>query len=191
MDKSKKELKATWDEYYPKVYGYFYKRLDDKYVVEELVIQTMTTSLMAKNVKSFRAYIWKVSHNYLVRYIQTKNTNPMIISWDEASDLGVESIPVFEIDRVKENLISDNYKLKKASLRECIENNLKTETEKEIVTLSIHQEKNSSEISRILNIKPGTVRQKLARTLSKLRSNCIDLWSALKTGKKYTNLTEQ
>ena len=33
--------KSLWDEYYAKVYGYFYRRLDDKFLVEDLTAETL------------------------------------------------------------------------------------------------------------------------------------------------------
>jgi RNA polymerase sigma factor (sigma-70 family) len=164
---------TEWENWYYKVYGYFFRRVNDKFAVEELTANTMNVAFMANNVQNFSAYLWKVAHNHLVKYIKLKNIEPMFVGLEEAE---------FVIDEKIENLVSDNYNYKLKQLKICIKNQLKS-SDQIIIELSIYENKNSTEIGQILEIKPNTVRQKLARSLHKLREKCRSLWLNYKSNK--------
>ena len=170
-----------WQYWYPRVYGYFYKRVNTQFQVEELTSQTMNTAFTAKTVHNFQAYIWKVAHNYLVKFINLKNTEPMIVGWDESLDLKNSTQINFEIEEEIEDQISQNYKSKLNQLLECVKNQITNPDEQKLIQLSIYEERNSTEIGKILNLNPDNIRQKLSRTLKKLRRHCSELWSSLKT----------
>lgn len=161
------ELKKQWLYWYPRVYGYFYKRIGQKYEIEELTANTLNTVFLAQNIKDFKAYLWKVAHNYLVRYINTKNLEPMTISLDDSMEF---------VDQRLENTTSRRYNGKLEQLKKCIQNQIKDEHERQLLDLCIQQEKNSTEVGKLLNLNPGNVRQKLFRTLKKLRESCRQLW---------------
>jgi DNA-directed RNA polymerase specialized sigma24 family protein len=111
------DLEENWNYWYPRVYGYFYKRVDQKTEVEDLTANTMNTAFTAQNVLNFQAYIWRVAHNYLVKYINTKNTDPTPISFNEDWMSG-------EFQEKEENIISDHYTDKIKQLMECVQNNI-------------------------------------------------------------------
>jgi len=165
-----------WNYWYPRVYGYFYKRIEDKQTVEDLTAETITTAFLAKNVKNFKAYLWKVAHNYLVKYIHTKNTNPMMVGWSEAIDLDQYQQPQFSLDETIETTRSNNYSRLLKEMTDCFYANLSNEIDKKIIHLSIVQEKNSTQIAQELSLIAGTVRQKLARSLDKLKRKCVHIW---------------
>lgn len=170
---------TDWEYWYPRVYGYFYKRVTGKYEVEELTSQTLFTIFLAQNVKNFKAYTWKVAHNYLVKYINTKNLEPMPISWDESLDLTNSTMPSWQIEETIELQTTTQYQNKLNQLLDCIAGNIKNPEDKKILELAIYEQKNSTEIGQILNLKPDTIRQKLSRNIKKLRQNCVDLWKHL------------
>jgi len=132
---SNKNLEEDWQYWFPRVYGYFYKRVNSEYQVEELTSQTMATAFTANNVRNFKAYIWKVAHNYLVRYIQSKNTEPIIVGWDESLDLKNSTEINFSIEEEAEKQVSANYISKLDHLRLCISSQIKDETEKQLIQL--------------------------------------------------------
>jgi len=162
-----------WKEWYPKVYGYFYKRVGNKSDVEDLTAETMNTVFMAENVLNFRAYMWRVAHNYLIKYIDSKAKKPIIVSFDEEID--TDSTVHNSIDLELDNQRSQVYTQKKEELLRCIKKQLKKE-DKDIISLSIIQEKNSTEISKIINISATNVRKKLSRAIKKVKEMCKDLW---------------
>lgn len=163
------ELEEKWNYWYPRVYGYFYKRVDYRAEVEDLTANTMNTAFTAKNVLNFQAYIWRVAHNYLVKYINTKNTAPTPISLNEDWVSG-------ELHEDSEVIISDHYTQKISQLMECVKNNIKDADEQKLIQLSVIEEKNSTQIAQILDLKADNVRQKLSRLLKRLRKKCIELW---------------
>jgi len=179
---SSKTISITeWEYWYTRVYGYFYKRIDGKYQVEELTANTLNTVFLAENIVNFQAYTWKVAHNYLVKYINTKNLEPMAVSWDESLDLKNSSLPSWHIEETFETQTSNQYQAKLQQLMQCIANNIKNPSDQEILKLAICEEKNSTEIGNLFNLKADNVRQRLSRNIKKLRQNCIDLWKNLTT----------
>lgn len=165
-------LEEKWQYWYPRVYGYFFKRVNDKTEVEDLTANTLSTVFLAKNVQNIQAYMWKVAHNYLVKFINTKTTTPMMVALDENIDMWKPS----ETDIETEDTISDRYEDKLSQLKTCVHNELTDPTDIRLIELSIYQEKNSTEIGEILQIKADTIRQKLSRLLKKLRTHCLELW---------------
>jgi len=193
MTKAKPELnQENWDIWYSKTYWYFFKRIDDKSSVEELCVNTLEQAFLKTNVTNFAALVWKIAHIQLVQYINFKNTQKTIVAEDlevfgkTAKNIETDDVWQKWLEPETENQFSDRYNLYLNNLLECLKHNLK-ESEIEIVKLSIHQEKNSTEIAQILNLKADTVRQKLSRTLKKLRANCLDFWKELQLTNKFTN----
>jgi RNA polymerase sigma factor (sigma-70 family) len=167
-----------WKYWYNKVYGYFYKRLNGEYEIEELTAQTLNTAFLAKDIKNFKAYLWKVAHNYLVRYIQTKNLEPFVIGFDDNFDIGSDGETKFEVEETIENLVSVNYKKTVSRMLQCIHNFLNP-LDKQILELAIYEEKNSTQIATVVGLNSGNVRQRLSRVIKKLRSKCLALWQTL------------
>jgi RNA polymerase sigma factor (sigma-70 family) len=167
-------LQNNWEYWYPRVYGYFYKRVNNKTDVEDLTANTLSTTFMAKNVLNVQAYTWKVAHNYLVRYIDLKVKNPIPVTWDD----NMEWSPDSQSEYV-ETQYSKNFETKLTNLKECIANQLTSPEDKMLIELSIYKENNSTEISKLLGLKADTVRQKLSRTLKKLKKHCSSLWQII------------
>jgi RNA polymerase sigma factor (sigma-70 family) len=167
-------LKDRWLYWYPKVYSYFYKRVGIKFEVEELTANTLYTVFLAKNVLNFQAYTWRVAHNYLVKYINTKSTEVMFVNLDPNIVDSKEINPA--IDLKIDCIISDKYAEKLKDLKLCIKNHLKKDMDIKLISLCIYEEKTSTEVAKVLNLKAENVRQKLSRTIKKLRLQCRELW---------------
>jgi RNA polymerase sigma factor (sigma-70 family) len=167
------DIEVVWDYWYPRVYSYFYKRIDKKDLIEDLTAETMNTVFLCKNeIQNLPAYMWKVAHNYLVKYIKTKSTSPMTVAFDDDLD-SYEPISV-ELEITTER---PGFDQRKQDLIECINHSNISEIEREIMLGSIIKDLNSTDLSRLLNIKPDTIRQKLKRTLEKVRSQCLYLYN--------------
>jgi RNA polymerase sigma factor (sigma-70 family) len=167
-------LDAEWEFWYPRVYGYFYKRIADKIEVEDLTANTLSTVFLAKDVVNVKGYLWKVAHNYLVKYIKTKSKAPIIVSWNENQNW----IPEESSLALEDQAVSDVHRTKMKNLKICIDNQISSASDRNLIQLSIYEEKNSTEIGNQLNLKSGTVRQKLARLLLKIKTHCTSLWSS-------------
>jgi RNA polymerase sigma factor (sigma-70 family) len=163
------ELEQQWMEWYPKVYGYFYKRVDDKFFVEELTAQTMNAVFTSqKEILNFKAYLWKVAHNYLARYIHLKTATPTVIGFINDED--------FYVDQEVETQTSDNYKQKIAIIKESMDLVRLKDVDRQIIQHCIFEERNSTQVAQILNIQPGNVRNRLSRALKKISKKCKELW---------------
>ena len=163
------DMEASWNYWYPRVYGYFFRRVNSREDVEDLTSSTITTVFTAKNIINFQAYMWRVAHNYLVKYINLKNTEPAPFSLNEEWVAG-------EYKEEAEATVSSRYTDKLAQLTQCIEHSLTKEEDKQLIQLSVIENKNSTEIATIMGLKPDNIRQKLSRTLKKLKQKCIELW---------------
>jgi RNA polymerase sigma factor (sigma-70 family) len=166
-------LYNIWNEYYPKVYGYFFKRVDNKTDVEDL-----TSIVMEKYLNLFKdsdkmdrisnkhAYLWKIANNQLADFINTKQKRVLEIGLND---------DISEIDLKIEESYTSRYSNKLQCLIECINESLKDQ-EAEIVKLSFIEEMNSKEIGSLLNLTPENIRKKLSRSISKLKTSCRSIW---------------
>jgi len=153
--------KTEWDEYYGKVYGYFYRRVEDKFEVEELTANTLNDFLLSNtNPENPNAYLWAIAKNKLFSYIKNKNKQTIF--------------QLEDFDTVESNY-SAHYFEKIEALKKCIDSQLKAE-EKTLVELLILDDFSSQQAATKLEISPGNVRIKLHRALNKLRENCKKIW---------------
>jgi DNA-directed RNA polymerase specialized sigma24 family protein len=72
-------INAEWEIYYPKVYGYFFRRLNNRLDVEDLTslvlsqfFQTLLDQEKASRILNQNAYLWKIARNQLATFIDTK-----------------------------------------------------------------------------------------------------------------------
>ncbi len=170
------QLQEQWDYWYPRVYGYFYKRITDQTTVEDLTANVLSVILLAKNIQNMNGYVWRVAHNQLVRYIDTKSKSPNILSWNDE----LNWIPDKQ-NWDKESATSSVFVTKMANMKLCIDNQLESELDQNLIELSIYQEKNSTQIEALTGIKSNTIRKKLSRLLQRIKAECRDLWQLPKS----------
>lgn len=172
MSLSETQLLNTWKEYYPKVYSYFLRRVDNRMDIEDLTSVTLTAFLeklrSELEIKNKHAFLWKITHNQLCLFIRNKSKNPISISVD------VQSF-VDNFDTEVENTRSDYLETRFQFLHKCIQKVLKGESY-QIVSEIILNDKKSPEVAQSLNLKASTVRQKLKRSLAKIRNKCKAVW---------------
>lgn len=162
---SENNLDAEWEEYYPKVFGFFFRRLNEKGEVEDLTSLTMHSFFKAKYVDkktilSPNAYLWQIARNQLNVYIKNKSKQMVALSWEE------------EIET--ENYCS-HYTKKVEEIMDCFRNSIPAE-DVLIVEKIIMNDITSVELAKELGLNPGNIRQKLSRSLKKIRQKCINLW---------------
>jgi RNA polymerase sigma factor (sigma-70 family) len=163
-----------WEEYYPKVYGYFFRRLNNRLDVEDLTsivltyfLQTISDPEKSGRVQNRNAYLWKIAHNQLATFIRTKSKQVMTVGFDENTD---------SIDEKLENERSWNFKDRTEKLLHCIEKNLK-DLDLQIVKQSLIEDRISSEVATNLNLTAVNVRKRLSRSVTKLRKECQKVWN--------------
>ena len=166
-------IENQWKQYFPKVYGYFFRRIDAKIDVEDLTSLVMESFINALNnpdkiLSNPNGYLWRVAHNHLVDYIKHKSKQPKTFSLDENFDI--------VIDESLENHRSDHFQSKVTDVMQCVETNLKG-LEYKIVQQVVMYDQKSVDVAKDLNLKPENVRQIVSRSLKKLKAKCLDLWN--------------
>ena len=120
----------------------------------------------AKKLTNKNAYLWKIAYNHLADFIKTKQKRPLTINIDNEFEAEDKSI---------ENFHSKTYQQRIENLLKCIKINVKN-LDFDIIKMSILEEKNSNELSEILDLKPATIRKRLSRSLKKVKVECRKLW---------------
>jgi RNA polymerase sigma factor (sigma-70 family) len=164
-----------WSEYYPKVYGYYYRRVNNRQDCEDLTSLVLTNFINKmtdpdKQIQSPNGYLWRSAHNHLINFIKSKSIHPTIV--------GIEGDVVDVIDQEVENHRSDNYNQKVSELLECVQNQLQG-VELQIVEEVVMNDKKSVDVAKTINLSAQNTRQKLSRSLKKLRQKCLDLWQTI------------
>ncbi|GAB4144998.1 MAG: hypothetical protein OHK0017_04110 [Patescibacteria group bacterium] len=168
------EVEKYWAEYYPKIYGYFFRRLNTREEVEDLTSIVIGAFLKAlddpsKQIQNVNAYLWRLAHNQLVNYINNKSKSFIPVDLENfTADFG-------EQEKAMEELRSQHYQTRVDELIKCVEGSLKQEDLK-IVQELIMNDRKSTELVEELNLKSDNIRQKLSRSLKKLREKCTELW---------------
>jgi len=168
---TEREITQLWNEYYPKVFGYFYRRLHNQEDVEDLTSISLTSFLnkvsdSETKITNQNAYLWRICHNQLNTLIRTKSKNPALVPYEE------DWVPE---DKTIENQRSNEFKNRMSSLKKCIAKHCKQD-DVMIITMSYFDELNSDEIAQRIEIKAATVRKRLSRAIAKIREACNKLW---------------
>jgi RNA polymerase sigma factor (sigma-70 family) len=186
-------LQQEWDYYYPKVYGYFFRRISNKSDVEDLTamvlhkfFEVLISPGKSANLTNKNAYLWKIAYNHLADFIQNKQKRPLTIDIEDEFETPDNSIEKFYSKRYQERIpylvrifkiekfYSKRYQERVKNLLKCIKTQVK-DLEYKIIEMSFFEELTSIEISKVLNLKPPTIRQKLSRSLKKVREQCKKL----------------
>lgn len=156
-----------WDYWYDKIYGYFYRRLNDEYRVEELTSQTLNAFLLTdQKIEHINAFIWKTARFKFLDYLDSKKTRQSQLEF--SSDL--------EDYSQEPDLKYNSYYLSRLeSLKKCIQNQL-SDRDVAIIEMCIMYDFNSQEAAKELNMTDQNVRQRLSRGLKKVRQECREIW---------------
>lgn len=154
-----------FNTYYNKIYGFFFRRLNNKSVIEDLTQDTVTDFMMTKTkIRNENAFLYKIARNKLNQHLRNKmsqNKEMALSEYDSASD----------------DSDNDQYK----ELKEKLQLYLKqlNPNDSEIIELSVMCDFSSKRVAQELGIKPDAARQRLSRSLQKYReilaSNNISL----------------
>jgi RNA polymerase sigma factor (sigma-70 family) len=169
--------RELWELYYPKVFGYFYKRVDNKTDVEDLTAVTMNNFLFVildpeknNSIKNPQAYLWKIANNQLVGFIKYKSKHLISVGINDNLD---------SLDHYYESTESSHHKMKINEMNRCLEESSNT-ADLEILKCLIIDDKSSKEVAIEFGLSDGNVRIKAHRLIQKLREACKDLWQICK-----------
>lgn len=158
------EIQKLWNVYYPKVYGYFFRRVTSVSDVEDITsivltgfFKTLLDSEKYQKIKNIDNYLWKIAHNQLASFINLKSKQPIFVGLEEEFVVGVEHKTINKLKLHNQT----------QSIFSFAEKNF-NQTDVQILRLNLEEELNSTQIGQKLNMKPATVRQKLKRAISKL-----------------------
>lgn len=166
------DFDAMFELYYPKLYGYFFRRVNNKADVEDLAMVTITNffEVIQKKDLEFPAnYLWKIAHNQLVNFYSFNSKHKMPIGFDD-----LETIDKL-IDVGVENNRSPYFTLRVETLLKCMQNHL-DKVEYDLVQASIFAGKNSTELAAETGLKADNIRQKLHRIFKKTKDKCKKIW---------------
>ena len=169
-------VEQLWLEYHPKVYGYFFRRVNNRLDVEDLT--SITLSVFVEKVlnpdiviNSPQGFLWKIAHNQLLVFINLKTKSPLpATTLEDFENYQPEQISI-------ETTEAQALKFRKEKLLECVQNQL-TETESFIVEKLIMEDVKAVDLAKQTKQKPENIRQKLSRSLKKLRDKCKQIWES-------------
>jgi RNA polymerase sigma factor (sigma-70 family) len=156
------QIDALWSEYYPKVFAYFYKRISNYADVEDLASITMTVFLdkisQVGILDQPHAYLWTIARSKLADFLRKKQSNREI------------SVEQFTVDVEDNSVVSLNYEKLIQQVFHTAQAVLSAD-ELYLLTLTYQEGKTSQEVATLLSANAATVRKRLSRILSKLKTN--------------------
>lgn len=160
------QLNALWGEYYPRVFAYFFKRVNNYQDCEELAANSMTIFLNKieqgnLNLDNYYGYLWKIARTQLVNHIRSKNNKPLLNTLLEDEDFEVSDL---------EKKLSKQYETLVLSVFDQAKHILNSE-EFYLLKLSYQEGKNSPQIAQELSLNTAAIRKRLSRIISKLKTN--------------------
>lgn len=165
------EMLKIWEKYYPRVYGYFFRRIDNQQDIEDLTSLCLTILLeqsQQKVIKNIDLYLWKIVFNQLQEYFRSKSKIP--VSLEIIENISQKELEIWE-KKQQENQKNDQHQ----KLIELIINTAKKFLKPQELDLffSYYQESNVF-LEQKYNLKPATLRQRIKRIKTKLKKN-LDL----------------
>jgi RNA polymerase sigma factor (sigma-70 family) len=160
------QIDSLWNEYYSRVFAYFYKRLNCYEDTEELASTSMTIFLskMEQEEISLDAqygYLWKIVRSQLANRLRIKLSKPSTISLENDEDFEMSDI---------ESKTSAQYEILIQSVFEQAEHILKHD-ELQLLKLSYQDGKNSIQIAGQLSSNPVAIRKRMSRITKKLKTS--------------------
>lgn len=143
----------NWNTWYDKIYGYFYLRITDTCVVENLTSETVTDFFMyEKNIEHESAFIFGIASNKFKKFLRDKKNKPHLTNVEDHETTSQTSDTMVEL----RNNIEGFYQHM-------------SDADKEIIELCIMCDFSSQRAAEELKIQPDAVRKRLSRALSRLR----------------------
>jgi RNA polymerase sigma-70 factor, ECF subfamily len=170
-----KAFGKIYDVFYPKIFGYAFRRMGDYDIARDVAAETFLKAFL--NFKKYRfeghsisAWLYKIATNEINLFFRNQKYRPDLfgqLSEEMLSDR--ELLAVFEKDRIDAERQMEEYEA-----FTNVQQHLKTLDVKyqEVIALRYFEEKSLLEISAILEKPEGTVKSLLSRGLEQLRKKC-------------------
>jgi RNA polymerase sigma factor (sigma-70 family) len=170
MNLTQQQITELWNEYYPRVYGYFFKRVTSQTDVDDLTSVTLTgfiQNLDTKEILQPAGFLWKIARNQLCLYIKHKSKNP----------ISIDNLGEFEsLETTEDTEISQKYQdlLQEVLLKA---ESFLTADDLSILKRSYFEQQTSTQIARDMDTTPGNIRIRLMRITQKLKIQAQNLIS--------------
>jgi RNA polymerase sigma factor (sigma-70 family) len=163
MSLDEKQVIELWKYWYPRVYGFFFKRVNQIQEVEELTANTLNAFILKDSVANPNAFVWQTARNQLLLFIQNK---PKTVSLENIEDYANP------FKQIEESSLYQNFK--ESLLQKCRQT--LGEVDYQIVLLSLAEETTSAQIAQKLHLKASNVRQRFRRCLQKIKPLSAQIW---------------
>jgi RNA polymerase sigma factor (sigma-70 family) len=159
-------IEQLWEMYYPKVYGYFYRRVNNLQDIQDLTSVVLTQFLTklvddTQDIQKPNAFLWKVAYFHLVDFIDNKSKKPIPISIDDDFEAPTE---------IENKLQSEELNTKLEKILIFAQVSLSDE-EYTIFSRSYLDGDRIMDIAHDLDLKANTVTVKLKRIINKLKEH--------------------
>ena len=155
-----------WAEYYPKVYGYFFRRVDNRTDVEDLTSITLTEFfnhvLDNPQITNPHGYLWRVAYHTLVNFVRRKSKRPTTVPLEPEQIM--EVIP----DNLETELEAKTLSQKFDQILLDAKTELSPEEYKLFSAVYLDGEAVKT-VAKRHHLKPNTLSVKLRRILAKLK----------------------
>jgi len=168
------EIEKIWLKYHPKIYGYYFKRLNHREDVEDLTAACLTIFVekmmsYSQKIENPEAFLWKIIYNQFNEFIRQKYRNPKISQLDDSAfNLVDAELTEQETSQVYEHKMQEIWQ---KSQTICSQEELQLLQEVYI------NGNRCSNLSIKWDVKPNTLRQRLKRAIDKLKKLKISLWN--------------
>lgn len=174
IKRAQQDLKVfgeIYDQYYPKIFGYIFKRTANLEIAQDITSETFFKAL--KNVWQFRwrnisfsSWLYKIATNEINQYFRKGKYK--FISLDILEKQGFEPISLHnpEVDLIEAQQELQRHQDFLICQRKISQLNIKYQ---EVIALRFFEKKQIKEIGEILGKSDGTVKSLLHRGLEKLR----------------------
>ena len=168
--KNEKEFIEQYDKFYDKIFNFILRSVLSREKAEDLTANTFLKALRYiktknKEIKKFSAWMYRIATNMLIDSHKQYKKNKKVSIDDENNKLNnlSKSYNGNSIEKYAD------FCLVRDALKEL------NPEERMIIELLYYENKNYSEISKILKIKETTLRSKIHRTLKKLKPHLTDI----------------
>lgn len=161
-----------YDRYYLKIFNYILRRTGDVEISEDITTEVFMKALdrissFAWRGLPFSAWLYRIASHEIANYFRSKHTKN--VSLDALmEEQGFE--PAGEVD-IAAALIEAQEEVERHKQFLAVQRQLRTMPPKyqEVLALRYFEKKSITEISQIMNKRPGTIKSLLSRGTKKLR----------------------
>lgn len=155
-------IAALYETHFERVARYIAVRIGDFPEAEDLASEVFIRAL--RSVDSFKdtgapmeAWVFKIAHNIVVDHLRKKQRRPSTTPIEETFDLANDDNPVEEAER-KEELERVTMAMERL-----------TESQRQVLGLRFGSEMTAEEVAKVMNKKPGAVREMQSAAVKRLR----------------------